>query len=339
MQQKKQMPAFFRSPGFITLLIFAALLIVTSIVQSNFWQPSVLKNTIISWTPLILMTMGQAIVLIAGGLDMSAGASFSFMICLMASIMKTDDPASGVVAILVCAVFMVIIGVLNGIAVGVFKLPPIIATFATSYIWLGAALLLMPSPGGQCANWVRLFYNFESWNGAPEFLKAFGSVIPTGVLLIAAAIVIWFFVSRSKTGRYIYAVGSNRNISFHSGINTAKIQIIAYVLNSLFIMMAALFLVGENQSGSARIGDPYTLQSIASAAVGGVALTGGTGNVYIAIAGTAIINLVSKIIFYSGISTDYQTILSGVILLAAISVSSIVAAVKNARAKREVAES
>ena len=338
MSNKRTMPAFFRSQGFITLIILAGLLVVISIIQNNFWQPSVLKNTIISWTPIILMTMGQAIVIISGGLDMSAGASFSFMICIMASIMKADDPASGVTALLVCALFMVVIGLLNGIAVGIFKLPPLIATFATSYIWLGAALFVMPSPGGECANWVRAFYNFASWENAPQALKDFGEYIPTGVLLIAAACVIWYFVSRSRTGRYIYAVGSDRNLAFESGINTAKIQITAYLLNSLFIMMAALFLLGENQSGSARIGDPYTLQSIASAAVGGVALAGGSGSVFIGIAGAAIIQIVSKIIFYSGISTDYQTILSGVILLAAISVSSIVLAIKTARSKREVKE-
>ena len=337
-KNKKSVPAFFKTQGFITLLIFAALLIVTTIIQGNFWQPSTLKNTIISWTPLILLTMGQAIVILAGGLDMSSGAEFSFMVCLMARIMVADDPATGVVAIIVCAIFMLIIGVLNGVAVGVFKLPPLIATFATSYIWLGAALVIMPTPGGQCVNWVRAFYRFSSWDNAPAALEKFGEYVPTGALLIIAAVIIWFFVSRSKTGRYIYAVGSNRSIAYSSGINTAKIQIIAYVLNALFIMFAALFLVGQNQSGSARVGDPYTLESIAAAAVGGVALTGGSGNVFIAIAGTAIINLVSKIIFYSGISTDYQTIVSGLILLVAISASSIVAVVKKQRAKKEVEE-
>lgn len=335
-KSKKAIPAFFKTQGFVTLIIFAVLLIVTTIIQGNFWQPSTLKNTIISWTPIILLTMGQAVVLLAGGLDMSAGASFSFMVCLMAKIMKADDPASGVVAIVVCVIFMLIIGALNGISVGVFKLPPLIATFATSYIWLGAALLLMPTPGGQCVNWVRLFYRFSSWDNAPAALANFGQYVPTGALLIIAACVIWFFISRSKTGRYIYAVGSNRNIAYSSGINTAKIQIIAYTINALFIMFAALFLVGQNQAGSARVGDPYTLQAIAAAVVGGVALAGGSGNVFIAIAGAAIINLVSKIIFYSGISTDYQTIVSGVILLVAISASSIFAVVKHIKAKREV---
>ena len=334
--KKRSVPAFFKTQGFITLVIFAALLIVTTIIQGNFWQPATLKNTMISWTPLILLTMGQAIVILSGGLDMSNGAAFSFLVCLMASVMQTDNPMSGVTAIVLCAVFTLIIGVLNGVVVGVFKLPPLIATFATSYIWLGAALFIMPTPGGQCANWVRLFYQFKSWDNAPQALANFSNYVPTGALLIIAAVIIWFFISRSKTGRYMYAVGSNRNIAFQSGINTAMIQIKAYVLNAFFVMLAALFLVGQNQAGSARVGDPYTLQSIAAAAVGGIALTGGSGNVFIAIAGTAIINLVSKIIFYSGISTDYQTIVSGLILLVAISASSIAAFVKNMKAKKEV---
>ncbi len=338
MGKTKNIPAFFKTQGFITLLIFAALLIITTVIQGNFWQPSTLRNTIISWTPLILLTMGQAIVIIAGGLDMSAGASFSFMVCLMARIMKADDPATGVTALIVCAIFVVVIGVLNGVSVGVFKLPPLIATFATSYIWLGAALVIMPTPGGECVNWMRLFYRFSSWDNAPAALAKFGEYVPTGALLIIAAVVIWYFVYRSKTGRYIYAVGSNRNVAYSSGINTAMIQIKAYLLNALFIMFAALFLVGQNQSGSARVGDPYTLEAIAAAAVGGIALAGGSGNVFIAIAGTAIINLVSKIIFFSGISTDYQTIVSGLILLVAISASSIIAVIKKQKNKKEVEE-
>ncbi|MEA4853964.1 MAG: ABC transporter permease [Christensenella sp.] len=321
--QRNGFQKFVHRPEFATLIIFIAMIAIVAILQGNFFDPSSLRNSVISWTPLILLSLGQAIVIIAGGLDLSAGPAMAFMMCVMASIMKKDDPASGGTALLVGIVVMLVVGLVNGLSVGYLKLPPLIATFATSYIWLGASLFIMPTPGGECANWMRIFYSFDSVTGMPEALKAFGSAIPTGVLLIIAAVIIWYCVSRTKTGRYIYAVGSDRTTAFQSGINTAKVQTMAYMLNSLFIFFCALFMVAQNQAGSARIGDPLTLQCVAAAVVGGIALTGGRGNVFMAIVGAIIMSLVSKLIYVANIESAYQSLVSGIIIIAAIASSTI----------------
>ncbi len=331
--KKKAVPAFIKKPEFITIVILIIMVIVVAALQGNFFTPSSLQNTIISWTPLILLTMGQAVVIISGGLDMSSGNAMAFMLCLLAAIMKDGTDGNGVIAIVVCFVVMLLIGLLNGISVAYFKLPPIIATFATSYIYLGAALFIMPSPGGGCANWVRAFYKFSSVEGAPGALAAIGDAIPTGVFMIIGIVFMWYVISRKKLGRYIYAVGSNRNIAYDSGVKTVKVQIMAYVFDAFCCMLAALFLVGQNQSGSARLGDAMTLKSIASAIVGGVSLAGGSGNVYVTIGGAAIISLVSKLISFSGISSDYQTLASGIILLAAVSMSAVIRLVKTLTSK------
>lgn len=334
--RKTGVPAFFRRTEFITIVIFLVMLTIVAALQGNFFKASTLQNTIISWTPLILLTVGQSIIIIAGGLDMSSGNALSFMLCILAGTMRKDDPASGVTALLLCVMAMILIGVVNGAAVGYFKLPPIIATFATSYIWLGAALFIMPSPGGECVNWMRAFYKFSSVEGMPEALKSFGSKVPTGVLLVLFTVLLWYVVSRTRMGRYIYAVGSNRNLAYDSGVNTVKVQIFAYVLNSFFVMTAALFLVAQNQSGSARLGEPLTLQSIASSILGGVVLSGGKGNVFVAVVGAATLQLVNKLIFFSGISSDYQTLVSGLILLAAVASSAIIHAVKRKVSEKEM---
>ena len=312
---------------FAPLLIMIAMIIVVAILQGNFFAPNTLKNTIISWTPLILLSMGQAIVIISGGLDMSSGTAMSFMLCAMASIMKKDDPASGVIAILVAVALMFLIGIVNGLAVGYLRLPPLIATYATSYIWLGGALFFMPTPGGECTSWVRVFYNFGSVEGASEGMKAFGDACPTAIILIVVGVLIWFFVSKKKTGRYLYAVGSDRDVAFQSGINSAKIQLKAYMLNAVFVFMTALFYVAQNQSGSARLGDPLTLQCIASAVVGGIALAGGRGSAYMAIVGAVIMSLVSKLIYFADIPSAYQSLVSGIIIIVAIASSAIYATV------------
>jgi ribose transport system permease protein len=306
-----------------TVIIFIAMLIIVFIMQNNFFTPSSLRNSILSYTPLILMAMGQAIVILAGGLDLSSGTAMSLMLCVLTSIMKKDDPSTGVIALLAAIGVMLVIGLVNGIAVGVLKLPPIIATFATSYIWLGIALFITPTPGGESVNWMRAFYDFSLVDGMPEALKSFGSVVPTAVLLIIGGALLWYFISRTRTGRYMYAVGSNRETAYQSGIRTGRIQTLAYVLNAVFLLLCALFYAAQNQAGSARIGDPLTLQSVAAAVVGGIALAGGRGNVFMAIIGAVIMSLVSKIIFFADIPSAYQTLVSGVIIIVAIASSAI----------------
>ncbi len=325
--QRNGFQKFMHRPEFATVIIFVAMLVIVIALQGNFFEPSSLRNSIISWTPLILLAMGQAIVIIAGGLDLSSGPAMSFMLCVLAATMKKDDPASGGIALILAILVMLLIGAVNGFAVGYLKLPPIVATFATSYIWLGAGLFIMPTPGGECVNWMRAFYDFSSVEGMPAALKSFGEVIPTAVLLIIVACVVWFLVSRTKTGRYIYAVGSDRNVAYQSGINTSKVQLIAYMINAFFALLCALFYVAQNQAGSARLGDPLTLQCVAAAVVGGIALTGGRGNVFMAIIGAIIMSLVSKLIYLANIPAAYQSLVSGIIIIAAIASSAIYTAV------------
>ena len=264
---------------------------------------------------------------------MSSGNAMALMLCILAGIMKDGTSGSGITALVVCIAAMFGIGLLNGVSVAYFKLPPIIATFATSYIYLGASLFIMPSPGGGCASWVRAFYSFDSVKNMPEALRAFGDMIPTGVLMIVAVVIIWYIISKKKLGRYIYAVGSNRNIAYESGVKTVKVQIMAYLFDAFCCMLAALFLVGQNQSGSARLGDALTLRSVAASIVGGISLAGGSGNVYVAIGGAAIISLVSKLIAFSGINSDYQTLVSGLILLIAVASPAIIRLVKTVASK------
>ena len=121
----------------------------------------------------------------------------------------------------------------------------------------------------------------------------------------------------------MYAVGSDRDIAYQSGINSSKIQMCTYIINALFIYACALFYAAQNQSGSARIGDALTLKAIAAVVVGGIALSGGSGKVYMAIVGALIMSLVNKLIYQLGIQSEYQVLVSGVIIIVAISTSVI----------------
>ena len=311
------------NPDFSRLLILILMFTLTAVLQRNFFAMKSIVRNINSFTPLILLTMGQAVVILSGGLDLSVGTALSLMTCVLTSVMKEGAPITGFFALAVAFAVAMAIGAINGIGIGYLRIPPVIVTFATSFIWLGIALFLRPTPGGQTVDWFQAFYKIRNIETAPAFFKAFGEIIPPALILVLLGCVLWWVVSRTKTGRYIYAVGSNSQSAYETGINTAWVQMRACMINSVFIFLAALFFVGQNRSGDARMGDPLTLKAIAAAVVGGIALTGGRGSVYFALIGALIFSFVSKIIFFANIPNAFQTLFSGVIVIVAIAGSQV----------------
>jgi ribose transport system permease protein len=324
-RERSPLARFIAKPEFSRLLILALMFAITAVLQNNFFETKAIVRNINAFMPLILMTMGQAVVIISGGLDLSVGTALSLLTCVLTTVMKKDIPVTGFYALAAAFAVAMAIGVVNGAGIGYLRIPPVIITFATSYLWLGIGLFLRPIPGGESVDWFRAFYNLGLVQGVPDWLTAAGGVFPPALVLILIGCAVWLLVARTRTGRYLYAVGSNSESAYVSGVNTAAVQMRACLINSVFIFLTALFFVGQNQSGDARMGDPLTLRAIASAVVGGVALTGGRGNVYFALVGALIISFVNKIIFFANIPNAFQTLFGGLIVIVAIAGSEVYA--------------
>jgi ribose transport system permease protein len=309
------------TPEFSSAIILLVMVIITASFQENFFEQKSLVRTINAFLPLILMAMGQAVVIISGGIDLSAGTALSLMTVILTTIMKKEAPLTGVYALVITYIVAILIGMINGLGMGYLRLPPVIVTYATSYIWLGIALFIRPTPGGTTTEWFRMFYDFNAVSNMPPFIINLGKFLPPALILVLIGCIGWFIFNKTRMGRYIYAVGSNNDSAYASGINTAWTQTVACIVNASFIFLTAIFFAAQNQSGDARMGDPLTLRAIAAAIVGGVALTGGRGNVYFALVGALILSFVSKIIFFANIPNAYQTLVSGVIVIGAIAAS------------------
>lgn len=309
---------FISKPEFSIILMLAIMFAITAVLQKNFFEIKSIVRNINAFAPLILLTMGQAVVIIAGGIDLSAGAALSLLTCVLTLVMHKNDPVSGVLALIITFIVAILVGVINGIGIGYLRIPPVIITFATSFMWLGTSLFLRPTPGGESVAWFKVFYDIGAINNSPKILKAVGGVFPPALILVLIGCALWLIISKTRTGRYIYAVGSNNDSAYASGINTARVQMTACIINSVFLFLAALFFVGQTQSGDARMGDPLTLKAIAAAVVGGIALTGGRGSVYFALVGALILSFVNKIIFFADIPNAYQTLVGGAIVIIAI---------------------
>jgi ribose transport system permease protein len=201
---------------------------------------------------------------------------------------------------------------MNGFFIGKLKMSPLITTFATMTLFWGIAQTIMPVAGGYVP---RFFYKIYR-------VKVLG-FLPFPVIVLLTAIVIWIIFSRTSFGRYIYAIGSNEEGAYASGINVSRVRFMAHVVASIFIAMAGLCLLMSMASGDFRVGQEYALNSVAAVVIGGIALTGGRGSITGAIIGAMILGLVNNIIFYAKVSAFYQGFAKGMVIVVALCVGGV----------------
>ena len=294
-------------PGLIVLFLLLAL---NFYFQNEFFSYRILRSNFMAYTPLILAAMAQAIIIISGSVDFSIGYALSLFTCLTAVLM-TD---TNVLPILLLGFLSILAGsgIMNGFFIGKLKMSPLITTFATMTLFWGIAQTIMPVAGGYVP---RFFYKIYR-------VKVLG-FLPFPVIVLLTAIVIWIIFSRTSFGRYIYAIGSNEEGAYASGINVSRVRFMAHVVASIFIAMAGLCLLMSMASGDFRVGQEYALNSVAAVVIGGIALTGGRGSITGAIIGAMILGLVNNIIFYAKVSAFYQGFAKGMVIVVALCVGGV----------------
>lgn len=278
-------------------------------------DPQILKSYSRMWplslqfTPLMLCAVSQGCIMLVGGINLALGSSLSLATTIAAVTMF--EGADGItMGILLTLVAGMIIGLIMGVVVTFGRLPDIIVTLAFSYIWNGAALLVLDKPGGHIP---REYAQFMQ-NGA---------LLPFAIVAVFILLILWKIVKNSKAGVNLYAIGGNSKAAFESGINVRMTKILAYVLSGLFMSGAALILVGQTGCGDPTIGTAYGTKSIAAAILGGFSFSGGIGQMKGAVLGAFIYIAIENVLFFSGLSSFYQYIIQGAILIVAIGLKAI----------------
>lgn len=290
-------------------IIFLVVVGVNVYLQPGFFTFDVFQSNLASFTPLVLASMAQAVVILVGGIDLSIGMAITLSTVIMAATM--DDTPFGILTGIVLALAATFaVGALNGYTVGYLKLPSIISTFAVSSICYGAALLIMPQPGGYIP---YVFYEIYQTNIA--------SFLPVPLLIILAGLAVWGLFRRRKIYRYIYAVGGDEQAAYANGIDTRKVKLYAFLISGIFIVLTAWVVVSQTATGDANIGRSYTLNSIAAVVIGGVSLQGGKGSLLGAVLGALILGFISNIIFFANLSSFYQDLIKGLIIIIALALS------------------
>ena len=296
------------------LIGFLALLLVfTKLIQPSYGVTGV-QGLAISVLPLALAAVAQAIVVISGGIDLSIGAMMALTSVVSASLMKGQTDEFGVVVVVGVLLLGLVLGAVNGALVVLTRVPDIVVTLAMSFVWAGCALLVLKTPGGGSAQWLK---DLVSGSLGNEWIPK------AAVVLIAVVALVWIPLRRSRLGLSIYAIGSNRLAAFRSGVPVGRTRIMAYVLTGLFAALGGLSLTASTGIGTPVPG-PYTLMSVAAVVLGGVALTGGRGGVFGAIVAVMVLQLIRTDMTFLRVNTNLAVVVQGAILIGVVMIGSLI---------------
>ncbi len=305
----------------VWLLLLALLIWYANLIPrfGEFQITSISKNSL----PLVYLALGQAVIVIAGGIDLSLGALLLLSNAIAARFMA-DQPLGAVVVIALLLIGL--IACLNGMTGYVIRLsgvPDIVVTLATSYIWSGLALWILPSPGGGTAPEFRwLFTGSESGIGGTYVLPVLMMIIP--------ATVVFLLSRRTRLGLSMYAVGSDSNIASLAGLGVTRAKVASYALGGALAALAGLATVAITGTGDPRfsVGANATLNSVAAVVLGGIALTGGTGLVLGVVAAGMILIMLNPILSAMGINPNNAQILQGVLIAIVMMIGGLAALIR-----------
>jgi ribose transport system permease protein len=307
--------------GFLPLLL-VLIIIAMSIAEPSFYGVINILNILRNASFLAVVACGQALVLIAGGFDLSVGAIIALTSVVGAKVMAwaaiayPGQPglgiAAGVLAGLGCGV---IVGLINGLCVAKLKISGFVVTLGTMSATAGVALIITSG--------------IPVYGMPPSFVQGFGRAqwlsLPTAVYVALMIVAVMAFVQRRTVlGRYIYAIGGNPDAAIVSGVSIQLYQVLTYVLCGLLASVTGLLLTAQVGSGQASFGgDRMMLQSIAAAVIGGVSLRGGIGRVEMVAVSALFLTILTNSLNLLRVDSRLQPVFLGVIMVSAVALDEI----------------
>jgi ribose transport system permease protein len=264
--------------------------------------------------PLILLTVGQAIVLLGGGIDISVGGIVSIVNTILATRVGLDGtPEKMWQFVIVSLLAGILAGSINGFFIAYLRLQPIITTYATSFLYVGFALFILPNPGGGIPAEVANLYRTVTPLG-----------LPLAFYIIAILLGLWLYVSSTRYGKFLFAVGGKAEAAYETAVPVTTIQFSTYVISGFMAALAGIAITMLSGSGSAEIGNSMTLNSITAVVIGGNAMSGGVGGVAGPIMGAITLNLIQNIISFAHIDTWWETLVKATIIVVALATPGVI---------------
>jgi ribose transport system permease protein len=310
-----RLPDLRRHRWLLALALLVILCIVNAVLQPKFLRLAVLESNLTSFLPLILVAIGQTYVVLAADIDLSVGAIIAVVnVAVVQAVTVLGGDGAAIPAGMALGLAVGIgCGVVNGICVAFLRFQPIVTTFATAIVFGGIALWIQRQAGGSVPE--------SYWRGyAGDVLG-----LRLSVWIALAALVAVILIARTVWYRRLVATGGNLVGSYQTGLPVMRLRLSAYVVSGTFAALAALCLVGETASADPLLGPSFTLSSVSAVVLGGTALAGGVGSAVGSILGAIILGLINNVIFFAGLPYEFQDLVKGLIVLAALAGGVLVA--------------
>ena len=303
-------------------IVLGLILMVTffSIASSNFLTPSNINNILLATMINGVLSVGALYVVVTGGIDVSIGTSMTFVSVMLGVFMNWwGMPAwMGII----CGILTgAAVGLINGIMVTKMKITPFIATLGMQMATAGLAIVITdgtPIYFTQIQGYqnIALGSPFAAWFAD---LGIADYAINTGVIIMfLLAILFGIMLAKTSFGRYLYAIGNNRESTRLSGIKVDKWELLAYIVAGSMAAVAGILMTSRMNTAYPSIGSGYEMNAVAACVIGGAALAGGKGTMKGAILGAFIMSVLTNGLRLLSFSTEWQKVLTGVIIIIAV---------------------
>jgi ribose transport system permease protein len=283
-------------------IALAAMLAVCAVLQPAVLTSNGLNLLFSPAVPLALAAISQMFIIVLGDIDLGTG----YLVGLASAIAAVHLATRPWLAVLMF-VGVVLLYMLAGAIVHIRQIPSIIVTLGGSFIWLGLALLILPTPGGTAPSWLVSFFTLST------------PVVPFPLLFAAATAAVAYFLSiRMAYGAVIRGAGSNPQAVARSGWSLLRVRLVCYGLAAVFGILSGIAVAGVTSSGDANASANYTLLAIAAVILGGAEFAGGRAVPVGAVIGALAISLIGSMLALLGVSSDYQTGVQGLVLVAVL---------------------
>jgi len=300
------------------LTAFAGLVVIYTafgMINPIMFSMANVMNLLRSMSIYLLVGIGQSYVLITGNIDLSIGSVVGMSAMVSATLMTKGVPIP--LAILITLVCCLVIGLINGTLIGRFKLPPFIATLGTMFVTRGVAYLVN---GNRNTDSIASGVGKEAAERLQDVLyygSTFG-IFNTFLIAMVLFAMFFFLLSKTRTGRHIYAIGSNIEAAKLSGVNVQATITKAYLVSSFCSFVVGLILCAQAGMGNMEAGVMYEMFGVAAAVIGGISPLGGTGILLGTLAGAAVWRTLENGLSMIGAQAGIQRIVIGVIVIFAV---------------------
>lgn len=268
--------------------------------------------------PWVFLAVAQAVIIVAGGIDLGVGGLLVLTNVTAARFMEGQSFEATIVIAIAAVLAAVLINSIVGWIITASKVPDIVITLGSLYVFGGLALAVLPNPGGGTSEGFRWMFT-----GSPVGIGS--NPWPAAVMISVPLLVLAWWMGKTRRGLSLYAVGSDKTAAYLSGIRAARTKIMAYAIGGGFAAMAGLATTGIAGRGNANtVGGNLTLNSVAAVVLGGVALTGGVGSVIAVIPAGLILFFLNPILTAMGVDPNRAQIIQGVLIVTVMMIAGLI---------------